>query len=81
MYPKGIVSLRCGISNSLDPVLIPISFNLGVAAKTTDPCLLSVVLAATPKLKEIGIKTGSRLFEIPHRNDIYIINPSMRNLE
>lgn len=23
-------------------------------------------------------KTGSRLFEIPHRNDIYIINPSMR---
>lgn len=38
----------------------------------------SVVLAATPKLKEIGIKTGSRLFEIPHRNDIYIINPSMR---
>ena len=38
----------------------------------------SVVLAATPKLKELGIKTGSRLFEIPHRNDIYIINPSMR---
>ena len=40
----------------------------------------SVVLAATPKLKEIGIKTGSRLFEIPHRNDIYIINPSMKNI-
>ena len=37
-----------------------------------------MVLAATPKLKEIGIKTGSRLFEIPHRSDIYIINPSMR---
>ena len=32
----------------------------------------------TPKLKELGIKTGSRLFEIPQRNDIYIINPSMR---
>ena len=38
----------------------------------------SVVLAATGPLKAIGIKTGSRLFEIPHRNDIYIINPSMR---
>ena len=38
----------------------------------------SVVLAATGPLKELGIKTGSRLFEIPHRNDIYIINPSMR---
>ena len=38
----------------------------------------SVVLAATGLLKAIGIKTGSRLFEIPHRNDIYIINPSMR---
>ena len=31
----------------------------------------SVVLAATPKLKEIGIKTGSRLFEIPHRMILY----------
>ena len=38
----------------------------------------SVVLAATAPLKKLGIKTGSRLFEIPHRNDIYIINPSMR---
>lgn len=31
----------------------------------------SVVLAATPPLKELGIKTGSRLFEIPNRSDIY----------
>ncbi len=37
----------------------------------------SVVLAATPPLKALGIKTGSRLFEIPCRPDIYIINPSM----
>ena len=37
----------------------------------------AVVLAATPPLKALGIKTGSRLFEIPHRSDIYIINPSM----
>ncbi|MEB7435540.1 Y-family DNA polymerase [Staphylococcus pasteuri] len=38
----------------------------------------SVVLASTPPLKAIGIKTGSRLYEIPHRNDIYITNPKMR---
>ena len=37
----------------------------------------SVVLAATPPLKALGIKTGSRLYEIPMRNDIFIINPSM----
>lgn len=38
----------------------------------------SVVLAATPPLKELGIKTGSRLFEIPNRSDIFITNPQMR---
>lgn len=38
----------------------------------------SVVLAATPPLKAIGIKTGSRLYEIPQRSDIYITNPKMR---
>src|SRR5699024_11312815 len=38
----------------------------------------SVVLASTPELKKLGIKTGSRLYEIPARNDIYIINPSMQ---
>lgn len=38
----------------------------------------SVVLAATPELKKLGIRTGSRLFEIPNRRDIYIINPSMK---
>ncbi|WP_341775896.1 Y-family DNA polymerase [Staphylococcus hyicus] len=38
----------------------------------------SVVLAATPSLKDLGIKTGSRLFEIPHRSDIYITNPKMQ---
>lgn len=37
----------------------------------------SVVLAATPPLKKLGIKTGSRLFEIPNRTDIYITNPEM----
>lgn len=38
----------------------------------------SVVLAATPPLKQIGIKTGSRLYEIPNHKDIYITNPQMR---
>lgn len=38
----------------------------------------SVVLAATPPLKKLGIKTGSRLYEIPNRSDIYITNPKMR---
>ncbi|MBI5973906.1 Y-family DNA polymerase [Staphylococcus caledonicus] len=38
----------------------------------------SVVLAATPPLKDLGIKTGSRLYEIPKREDIYITNPKMR---
>lgn len=38
----------------------------------------SVVLAATPKMKEIGIKTGSRHFEIPKADHIKVINPSMK---
>ncbi|HGO1493056.1 TPA: DNA repair protein [Staphylococcus aureus] len=38
----------------------------------------SVVLASTPKLKQLGIKTGSRLYEIPNRSDIYITNPKMK---
>ncbi|ADC52003.1 MULTISPECIES: Y-family DNA polymerase [Alkalihalophilus] len=37
----------------------------------------SVVLAATPKLKEWGIKTGSRLWEIPKHEDIHIVNAEM----
>ncbi|EKU47087.1 Y-family DNA polymerase [Staphylococcus massiliensis] len=56
--------------------LDPMKTKLAVVADTKRQG--SVVLAATPPLKKLGIKTGSRLFEIPHRNDIYIINPSMR---
>jgi len=37
----------------------------------------SIVLAATPELKKLGIGTGNRLFEIPKRKDIHIVNPSM----
>lgn len=64
-------SVSC-IEKGLDPL----TTKLAVVADTKRQG--SVVLAATPALKKLGIKTGSRLFEIPHRNDIYIINPSMR---
>ncbi|OIJ12720.1 UV damage repair protein UvrX [Anaerobacillus alkalilacustris] len=38
----------------------------------------SIVLAATPRLKsEFGIKTGSRLFEIPNHPQIQIVNAQM----
>jgi DNA polymerase V len=38
----------------------------------------SIVLAASPKVKEeFGIKTGSRLFEVPKDPRIHIVNPSM----
>src|SRR5574341_876208 len=37
----------------------------------------SIVLAATPELKKLGIGTGNRLFEIPKQKDIHIVNPSM----
>lgn len=39
----------------------------------------SVVLAASPALKKrFGIKTGSRLYEIPNHPQIHIVNPQMR---
>ena len=56
--------------------LDPMTAKLAVVADTKNPG--SVVLAATPELKKLGVKTGSRLFEIPARSDIYIINPSMK---
>lgn len=64
-------SVSC-ILNGLDPM----KTKLAVVGDTKRQG--SVVLAATPPLKELGIKTGSRLFEIPQRKDIYITNPKMR---
>ncbi|MFP3845717.1 Y-family DNA polymerase [Priestia filamentosa] len=55
--------------------LDPLKVRLAVVGDTKRPG--SVVLAATPLLKKEGIKTGSRLFEIPKRKDICIVNPSM----
>ena len=64
-------SVSC-ILNGLDPL----TTKLAVVGDTKRKG--AVVLAATPELKTLGIKTGSRLFEIPNRRDIYIINPSMK---
>ncbi|QHW36296.1 ImpB/MucB/SamB family protein [Staphylococcus ursi] len=64
-------SVSC-ILNDLDPLKV----KLAVVADTKRQG--SVVLAFIPELKKMGIKTGSRLFEIPQRTDIYITNPKMR---
>ncbi|MED0939811.1 Y-family DNA polymerase [Bacillus mobilis] len=37
----------------------------------------SIVLAATPPLKAIGVKKMARLYEIPRQKDILIVNPIM----
>ncbi|MBG0964085.1 Y-family DNA polymerase [Bacillus sp. SRB1LM] len=37
----------------------------------------SIVLAATPPLKALGIKKMARLYEIPRRKDILLVNPIM----
>ncbi|HEK9100167.1 DNA polymerase thumb domain-containing protein [Bacillus cereus] len=37
----------------------------------------SIVLAATPPLKALGVKKMTRLYEIPKRPDILIVNPIM----
>lgn len=63
-------------ASCIEKGLNPLTTKLAVVADTKRQG--SVVLAATPPLKKLGVKTGTRLFEIPHRNDIYIINPSMR---
>ncbi len=60
----------------LDKGLNPLTTKLAVVADTKRQG--SVVLAATPPLKKLGVKTGTRLFEIPQRSDIFIINPSMK---
>lgn len=37
----------------------------------------SIVLAATPPLKALGVKKMARLYEIPRRKDILVVNPIM----
>lgn len=55
--------------------LDPLKTKLAVVGDTSRDG--SVVLAATPEMKKLGIKTGSRNFEILRQRDIYIVNPSM----
>lgn len=64
-------SVSC-LLNGLDPM----TTKLAVVGNTKRKG--SVVLAATPPLKKLGIKTGSRLYEIPNRQDIFITNPKMQ---
>lgn len=35
----------------------------------------SIVLAATPPLKALGVRKMARLYELPRRNDIIVVNP------
>ncbi|MDI3090502.1 damage repair protein, partial [Priestia megaterium] len=63
-------SVSCAIRR-----LDPLKTKLAVVGDTKR--LGSVVLAATPLLKKEGIKTGSRLFDIPKRKNIHVVNPSM----
>ncbi|PLR99833.1 Y-family DNA polymerase [Bacillus sp. T33-2] len=56
--------------------LDPLNCYLAVAANLDRPG--SVVLAASPRLKkEFGIKTGSRMFEIPKDPKIKVVEPKM----
>lgn len=56
--------------------LDPLTCYLAVVADTNRPG--SVVLAATPMLKkDFGIKTGSRLFQIPNDSRIHLVDAQM----
>ncbi|UPM56144.1 DNA polymerase thumb domain-containing protein [Gottfriedia acidiceleris] len=55
--------------------LDPLKVKLAVVGDTSREG--SVVLAATPEMKKLGIATGNRLYEIPRQKDIHIVNPSM----
>lgn len=62
--------------SALELGLDPLTCYLAVVADTKRSG--SVVLAATPKLKQdFGIKTGSRLFQIPKDPRIHLVNAQM----
>jgi DNA polymerase V len=62
---------------AIDRGLDPLSCSLAVVADTNRKG--SVVLAATPTMKKkYGIRTGSRLFEIPSSPDIVIVSAQMK---
>ncbi len=53
----------------------PLQTKLAVVSDTTRPG--SVVLAATKPLKKLGIKQGSRLYELASIPDVLVVNPQM----
>nr|WP_241033915.1 hypothetical protein [Bacillus wiedmannii] len=38
----------------------------------------SIVLAATPELKKLGVSTATRLYEMPKNPNIIVVNATMR---
>lgn len=52
--------------------LDPSHTKLAVVSDVNRQC--SIVLAATPPLKDLGVKKMNRLYEIPRRPDILIVN-------
>lgn len=72
------IDMRCfyascmALLENLDPMKVPIAVVGNFEQKG------SVVLAASPPMKKrFGIKTGSRLFEIPKHPDIKLFEPKM----
>lgn len=64
-------SIEC-VKRNLDPL----TDFLAVAGNTQRNG--SVILAATKKFKEMGIKTGSRLYDIPEEFRKYVVSPNMQ---
>ena len=60
------------VMRGLDPLKIKLAVVGDVNRKG------SIVLAATPELKKMGISTATRLYEIPKDPNIIIVNATMR---
>ncbi|MBH0229781.1 DNA polymerase thumb domain-containing protein [Halobacillus yeomjeoni] len=70
---KSFYASCAAVDRGLDPLTCPLAVVADMNRKG------SVVLAATPAMKkQYGIRTGSRLFEIPSSPDIVIVSAQMR---
>ncbi|SDO48247.1 DNA polymerase thumb domain-containing protein [Halobacillus aidingensis] len=70
---KSFYASCAAIDRGLDPLTVPLAVVADMNRKG------SVVLAATPAMKKkYGIRTGSRLFEIPSAPEIVIVSAQMR---
>lgn len=71
------IDMRCfyascmAMLENLNPFTVPIAVVGNFEQKG------SIVLAASPPMKKFGIKTGSRLYEIPKHPDIRLFEPKM----